>query len=117
MAQNLKELIFHCRQKHSFWLETKVPPKQDKQELSAGSVRKFVSVPKIQHRRNNPCFFTCPIPAATCQTNRSDKKRARSVRQRTHLCGEALDKDGDEQVEEHVVAERHERDEVERGPR
>ena len=35
----------------------------------------------------------------------------------TYLCGKALDKDGYEQVEEHVVSERHERNEVEGRPR
>ena len=34
----------------------------------------------------------------------------------THLIGEPLDQDGDQEVEEDVVAEGHEGDEVQRGP-
>ena len=34
----------------------------------------------------------------------------------THLIGEPLDQDGDQEVKEHVVAEGHEGDEVERRP-
>ena len=34
----------------------------------------------------------------------------------THVCREAFDQDGHEQVEQHVVAKRHQRYEVKRGP-